>query len=96
MKGIWTIVGIGAGAALMYFLDPDRGNRRRALVRDKALSLNRRTRETIEGRMEDLGNRTKGLIHEAKGMFGDKDREDSGSSFSGQQPLDDFSSGRGI
>ena len=33
--------GIGIGAALMYLLDPDRGRRRRALVRDKAVHFAR-------------------------------------------------------
>ena len=36
MNNKTAIVGaVGIGAALMYFLDPDRGKRRRALVRDK-------------------------------------------------------------
>ena len=67
MKGILAALGgLGAGAALMYLLDPDRGNRRRALIRDKAFSINKRTRRMIAGKAEDLGNRAKGLIHEAK------------------------------
>lgn len=70
MKGIIGFLGgIGAGAALMYLLDPDRGNRRRALIRDKAVSVNRRARKAIAGKVEDLGNRAKGLMHETQNAF---------------------------
>jgi len=62
--------GVGAGAAAMYFLDPDRGTRRRALVRDKAVGLSKDARQAIAGRAKDLGNRAAGLMHEAKGLIG--------------------------
>lgn len=71
MRRLLTVLGAaGAGAALMYLLDPERGNRRRALIRDKAVKLNRQTREAVAGKVEDIGNRTKGLIHEAKAQAG--------------------------
>jgi len=67
MRAIFAILsGLGIGAALMYFFDPEGGGRRRALVRDKAVKLNRQTRETLEGTAKDLSNRTKGLVHDFK------------------------------
>ena len=67
MKGILTILGgIGVGAALMYLFDPKGGNRRRALIRDKAVGLTNDAKQAISGKAEDLSNRAKGLIHEAK------------------------------
>ncbi|HEV8593713.1 MAG TPA: hypothetical protein VGQ55_16530 [Pyrinomonadaceae bacterium] len=67
MKSILTILGgIGIGAAIMYLLDPDRGNRRRALLRDKAVSLNTTAQKAIAGKVEDVGNRATGLLHETK------------------------------
>jgi len=61
--------GLGAGAAAMYFLDPDRGTTRRSLVRDKVVGLSNDARKAIEGRAKDLRNRASGLAHEAKGLL---------------------------
>lgn len=70
MKNALAILsGLGVGAALMYLFDPDGGNRRRALIRDKANSLNRKTQEAVSGRVEDLSNRAKGLLHETRSSF---------------------------
>ena len=75
MKGIIAILsGIGVGAGLMYLLDPERGNRRRALIRDKMVKVNRQTQEAVSGRVKDMTNRAKGMLHEAKSAF---DREDT-------------------
>jgi hypothetical protein len=61
--------GIGIGALLMYLFDPNGGNRRRALIRDKALSWSHKTQDAVSGKAEDLSNRAKGLMHETKSMF---------------------------
>jgi hypothetical protein len=45
----------------MYFLDPDRGKRRRALLRDKGLRFSRKTREFAGSTSRDVRNRTKGM-----------------------------------
>lgn len=77
MRGIIAFLGaLGAGAALMYFIDPDRGNRRRALVRDKMTKLNRQTQEAVSGKVKDIGNRAKGMLHEAKSAFDHGDRQE--------------------
>src|ERR1041385_3242642 len=58
--------GLGVGAGLMYLFDPDRGKRRRALVRDKAQALTRRLQKTVDKTSRDLRNRVQGLALEAK------------------------------
>lgn len=76
MRRILTILtGLGIGAALMYLLDPEGGNRRRALLRDKAVKLNRQTKETIEGTVRDLSNRAKGTFHGIRSTI-ENDRND--------------------
>ena len=78
MKNAIAILGgLGIGAALMYMFDPERGNTRRALMRDKAMKLDRKTREAVSGRVHDLSNRAKGMLHEGKSAF-DK-RTESGT-----------------
>ncbi|HUR98826.1 MAG TPA: hypothetical protein VMZ26_12235 [Pyrinomonadaceae bacterium] len=63
---IYALGAAGLGAAAMYLLDPDQGNRRRSLVRDKVVKLNRQTKEAVSGRVKDVTNRAKGMLHEAK------------------------------
>jgi len=60
---------LGAGAALMYFLDPERGRTRRALIRDKAAGLSHDVQDAIGSKSRDLRNRAQGLLHEAKSTF---------------------------
>ncbi len=55
-----TIAGMLAGAGLMYLLDPDRGARRRALVRDQATRARHRLAEGAEATGRDLRNRARG------------------------------------
>jgi gas vesicle protein len=66
---MFPLFAAAAGAAAMYFFDPEQGNRRRALARDKVAWFKDEIgdmRETAAGRAEDLRNRTKGMIHEVK------------------------------
>jgi hypothetical protein len=93
MKGIFAILGgLGAGAALMYLFDPNEGNRRRSLIRDKATSINNKTQHAVSGRVRDFSNRAKGLLHETKtavsgsrGELGSEQTETGTAPFTGQE-----------
>ena len=61
--------GLSTGAALMYFLDPVAGRRRRALLRDKAVSTSRKLDDALRVAREDLNNRASGISASVKGMF---------------------------
>jgi uncharacterized membrane protein len=63
-----TIKGAGMGIVLMYFLDPDRGRRRRALVRDQLVRVWTDLRFATEVAEHDLRNRTRGILAEAMGI----------------------------
>jgi gas vesicle protein len=63
---IALFVGAGLGAALMFMLDPARGSRRRALVRDKTGKIIRHGGRAIQDRTEDIGNRISGVAAELK------------------------------
>lgn len=65
LKGL-TMLGLGAG--LMYYLDPDRGRRRRALVRDRVDHLSHRLEALIEATSHDLANRSRGLWAELRSL----------------------------
>src|SRR5712691_12681 len=61
-----TMLGMAAaamslGAGLMYVMDPMRGGRRRAMIRDKAFRMTRAARETLEKTTRDFENRAAGL-----------------------------------
>jgi hypothetical protein len=55
------LIGAGIGGASMFLLDPDRGARRRALVRDKAVRATLKTRDAAGATRRDLSNRLSGL-----------------------------------
>jgi len=64
-----AIVGVGVGAALMYFFDPDRGGRRRALVRDKVEAAGNKVEMYAEKMGRDIRNRAYGMAAETKALF---------------------------
>ncbi len=60
-KAVSLLVSAGLGAGLMYLLDPDRGRRRRSVLRDRSLHAARRTGAAIDLTRRDLVNRSRGL-----------------------------------
>lgn len=57
----------------MYLFDPEEGNRRRALIRDQARSMLRRSDDFIEKTARDFRNRTRGLVAESMAMLSDRE-----------------------
>ena len=77
-KALVLLAGLGVGAVLMYFMDPDRGRSRRALARDKAVGLANDISDSAQKTATDLSNRASGMMHEAKKMVGmDRDAVDA-------------------
>src|SRR5579864_4096933 len=65
--GISMIAAAVAGAALMYLIDPDRGNARRALVRDRTLHVARSGWRWTRNSAVDVANHARGLMAELRG-----------------------------
>jgi hypothetical protein len=65
----WIVIGMAAGAAIMYFFDPIQGRRRRALLKDKAYSASVQTRKAIDARSHDLSDRAHRLRVKASRML---------------------------
>src|SRR5881227_3819370 len=68
-KGVALVGGVGLGAALMYIFDPDRGKRRRALIRDKVEAAGNKIGDKAEKMGRDLSNRAYGVVAETKSIF---------------------------
>ena len=66
--GMMLLGGLGLGAALMYVLDPERGKRRRAVVKDKAVRVTNRTGNALGAKSRDWKNRAAGVAAEVKGL----------------------------
>src|SRR5437763_3328307 len=71
-----SLIGAGVGAGLMFLFDPNRGRRRRALIRDKFVRAARRTREAAGATGRDLTLRTSGLAVEARSRFAPEAADD--------------------
>src|SRR5687768_18416609 len=76
MRAKTLLKSIGLGAGLMYFLDPQYGNRRRALVRDKANSVVHSMDNFLNGATEDMRNRTRGVLAEMSARLSDQGAPD--------------------
>ena len=74
LKTLLTTIGLGAG--LMYFLDPQQGPRRRAMVVDKANRFVNDIDESIEKAVEDTRDRTRGVLYEMTARLSDEGAPD--------------------
>jgi hypothetical protein len=63
---IGLIAGLMLGAGLMYMFDPKGGNRRRALVRDKARHYGRLTSQKLRRQAQHGMDRARGAVAEAR------------------------------
>lgn len=74
------LVGLVLGAGLMYLLDPDRGRRRRALLRDQFVH-GAHELEDLSGSAlsaaRDLRNRARGVAAEARGRLRNEEVDDT-------------------
>jgi uncharacterized membrane protein len=61
-----TLGGVGLGAAMMYVLDPRHGRRRRALLRDKLVTISCTARDAAGKVSRDLRNRAVGAVAEVR------------------------------
>ncbi len=71
-KAANLFAGFSAGAAFMYMMDPDRGRRRRALVRDKTARTIHETERAIDKTTRDISNRARGIAAMARSILGDR------------------------
>lgn len=64
------LTGLAVGAGLMYYFDPDRGRRRRALIRDQLDSTVRRLENQVDMAVRDFSNRASGMLAECESALG--------------------------
>ncbi len=75
---IAILLGMGIGAALMYFLDPEQGRRRRALVVDRSTHYARGARDAQERLTRDAANRVRGALANIRQLVEPEEAVDDG------------------
>jgi uncharacterized membrane protein len=68
-NAVKLMLGVAVGGGLMYFADPHRGARRRALVAQKAVHGLHVAETAADTSVHDLGNRVVGAVAEIRGLF---------------------------
>jgi hypothetical protein len=63
------IASLGVGAGLAYLFDPDQGRRRRAQIRDRAVSATQSANERLEAKTRHWSNLARGYVAEARSLF---------------------------
>lgn len=77
-RGVLPLVGAaGAGATLMYFLDPARGARRRSLAEDRLVHAGHKLADGAGKTGRDLRNHTKGMVAAARSRLSADDADDA-------------------
>lgn len=76
IAGLLPLAGAAVGAIAMYLFDPDRGRRRRALLRDQVVSAASHLDDTIETIAHDLAHRAQGLMAEARSAMAEEQVSD--------------------
>ncbi len=76
MKLKTLLVSMGLGAGLMYFFDPQHGERRRTMVRDRANRIVNDLDESIDTAMQDARNRARGVLSEMTARLSDEETPD--------------------
>jgi osmotically-inducible protein OsmY len=71
-----VVLGMALGAGLTYLLDPDRGGRRRALVRDQLVHAEHELEDRTRAGVRHARNRATGLAHEAQARLVERDVDD--------------------
>jgi uncharacterized membrane protein len=70
------IAGMVIGAGAMYLLDPDRGARRRSLLRDKSVHARHKLGDGLAATVRDARNRTAGKAAELRSRFRPDEADD--------------------
>jgi uncharacterized membrane protein len=63
------ITGVVVGAGAMYLMDPDRGARRRSLLRDRGVHVGHKLGDGLAATARDAKNRTAGVAAELRSRF---------------------------
>ena len=71
-KSLALMSAAGAGAGLMYFFDPDRGKRRRALLRNQAVHIKKIAGDAAGKTGRDVRNHLHGAVSELESLFVEK------------------------
>src|SRR5688572_26682130 len=70
------VTGAAIGGALLFVLDPDRGAKRRAVLRDKLVRAGRVAGEGAGATARDISNRARGVAASVRGRWSDEDVSD--------------------
>src|SRR5215203_5435823 len=65
----WLLVGAGLGALVTYLMDPDRGRRRQAMLRDQVVHARHVVAHAVPKKMRHAQNRLQGMQHEIGGVL---------------------------
>jgi len=69
MSRLMSLANLGIGAALMYWLDPEHGRRRRVEVKHQAIRLGNEGMRALDIATRDLENRIRGFFAENRARF---------------------------